>query len=51
MKQQPHLSKYGRCRIPAVMVGVLCASFSMVTPALVQANDRLTDDELRFCPR
>ena len=46
MNQQPHHSTYGRCRIPAIMVGVLLASFTMMTPSSVQAQDRLTDDEL-----
>ena len=46
MNQQPHHSKHGRCRIPAILVGVLLASLSMMTPSAVQAKDRRTDDEL-----
>ena len=47
MNQQSHHSKHGRCRIPAILVGVLLASLSMMTPSAVQAKDLATPENPR----
>lgn len=46
MNQLPHHSKFDHPHFPAIMVVVLLASLSMMTPSAVQSQDRLTDDEL-----
>lgn len=47
MDRNHHRNNHLRCHLPTILVGVLLASFSVITPTCLQAQDQPSDDELR----